>query len=67
MVSMFYMLHIAFCVFSAVAPPVVFKGKSLAIFEQGGDGKATSNTADRSFNFLHCVTRSLLTKTAYWR
>ncbi|KAJ0254638.1 Secretory carrier-associated membrane protein 3 [Hirschfeldia incana] len=27
---MFYMLHIAFCVFAAVAPPVVFKGKSLA-------------------------------------
>ncbi|KAL8129740.1 hypothetical protein V2J09_018895 [Rumex salicifolius] len=26
----FYMLHIAFCVFAAVAPPVVFKGKSLA-------------------------------------
>nr|ACS91930.1 secretory carrier membrane protein [Lilium longiflorum] len=26
----FYMLHIAFVVFSAVAPPVVFKGKSLA-------------------------------------
>jgi hypothetical protein len=23
-------LHIAFCVFAAVAPPVVFKGKSLA-------------------------------------
>ncbi|KAF3588352.1 hypothetical protein F2Q69_00026338 [Brassica cretica] len=27
---LFYMLHIAFCVFAAVAPPVVFKGKSLA-------------------------------------
>ncbi|KAL8130436.1 hypothetical protein V2J09_019591 [Rumex salicifolius] len=26
---LFYLLHIAFCVFSAVAPPVVFKGKSL--------------------------------------
>lgn len=25
----FYLLHIAFCVFAAVAPPVVFKGKSL--------------------------------------
>ncbi|KAL1215938.1 Secretory carrier-associated membrane protein 3 [Cardamine amara subsp. amara] len=27
---LFYMLHILFCVFAAVAPPVVFKGKSLA-------------------------------------
>ncbi|KAG2267898.1 hypothetical protein Bca4012_061601 [Brassica carinata] len=27
---LFYMLHIAFCVFAAVAPPIVFKGKSLA-------------------------------------
>ncbi|KAL6520612.1 Secretory carrier-associated membrane protein 2 [Orobanche minor] len=26
---LFYLLHIAFCVFAAVAPPVVFKGKSL--------------------------------------
>ncbi|CAA3026258.1 secretory carrier-associated membrane 2-like [Olea europaea subsp. europaea] len=26
---LFYLLHIAFCVFSAVAPPVVFRGKSL--------------------------------------
>ncbi|KAK9092390.1 hypothetical protein Syun_027301 [Stephania yunnanensis] len=27
---MFYSLHIAFCVFAAVAPPIIFKGKSLA-------------------------------------
>ncbi|XP_010501426.1 PREDICTED: secretory carrier-associated membrane protein 5, partial [Camelina sativa] len=27
---LFYMLHILFCVFAAVAPPIVFKGKSLA-------------------------------------
>lgn len=27
---LFYMLHIVFCVFAAVAPPIVFKGKSLA-------------------------------------
>ncbi|KAJ8426556.1 hypothetical protein Cgig2_017072 [Carnegiea gigantea] len=27
---LFYLLHIAFCVFAAVAPPIVFKGKSLA-------------------------------------
>ncbi|XP_031499114.1 secretory carrier-associated membrane protein 1-like isoform X2 [Nymphaea colorata] len=27
---LFYMLHIAFVIFAAVAPPVVFKGKSLA-------------------------------------
>lgn len=27
---MFYLLHIAFVIFAAVAPPVVFKGKSLA-------------------------------------
>ncbi|KAL0305761.1 UNVERIFIED_CONTAM: Secretory carrier-associated membrane protein [Sesamum radiatum] len=27
---MFYLLHIGFCIFAAVAPPVVFKGKSLA-------------------------------------
>ncbi|XP_072958563.1 secretory carrier-associated membrane protein 3-like isoform X1 [Typha angustifolia] len=26
---LFYLLHICFCVFSAVAPPIVFKGKSL--------------------------------------
>ncbi len=26
---MFYMLHIAFCIFASVAPPIVFKGKSL--------------------------------------
>ncbi|KAE8656556.1 Secretory carrier 3 isoform 2 [Hibiscus syriacus] len=26
---MFYLLHIAFCIFAAVAPPVVFRGKSL--------------------------------------
>uniref|UniRef100_A0A5B7A412 Secretory carrier-associated membrane protein n=1 Tax=Davidia involucrata TaxID=16924 RepID=A0A5B7A412_DAVIN len=26
---MFYLLHIGFCVFAAVAPPIVFKGKSL--------------------------------------
>ncbi|CAL0312034.1 unnamed protein product [Lupinus luteus] len=26
---MFYMLHIGFCVLAAVAPPIVFKGKSL--------------------------------------
>ncbi|GAB2211084.1 hypothetical protein Droror1_Dr00016375 [Drosera rotundifolia] len=27
---MFYALHIIFCIFAAVAPPIVFKGKSLA-------------------------------------
>ncbi|XP_024391396.1 secretory carrier-associated membrane protein 1 [Physcomitrium patens] len=27
---MFYLLHIAFCVYAAVAPPFIFKGKSLA-------------------------------------
>ncbi|GAA0143133.1 hypothetical protein Leryth_012418 [Lithospermum erythrorhizon] len=27
---LFYMLHIGFCIFAAVAPPVVFRGKSLA-------------------------------------
>jgi hypothetical protein len=27
---LFYMLHILFCLFAAVAPPIVFKGKSLA-------------------------------------
>ncbi|XVF01929.1 hypothetical protein REPUB_Repub04eG0132200 [Reevesia pubescens] len=27
---MFYLLHIGFCIFAAVAPPVIFKGKSLA-------------------------------------
>lgn len=26
---MLYMLHIAFCIFAAVAPPVIFRGKSL--------------------------------------
>ncbi|KAH7662371.1 SCAMP protein [Dioscorea alata] len=26
---MFYLLHIVFCIFSAVAPPIIFKGKSL--------------------------------------
>ncbi|XP_072986743.1 secretory carrier-associated membrane protein 2-like [Typha latifolia] len=26
---LFYLLHICFCIFSAVAPPIVFKGKSL--------------------------------------
>uniref|UniRef100_A0A7I4FJZ8 Secretory carrier-associated membrane protein n=1 Tax=Physcomitrium patens TaxID=3218 RepID=A0A7I4FJZ8_PHYPA len=26
----FYLLHIAFCVLAAVAPPIIFKGKSLA-------------------------------------
>ncbi|KAM0952431.1 hypothetical protein DsansV1_C03g0036331 [Dioscorea sansibarensis] len=26
---MFYLLHIIFCIFSAVAPPIIFKGKSL--------------------------------------
>ncbi|GMH05409.1 hypothetical protein Nepgr_007249 [Nepenthes gracilis] len=26
----FYLLHLGFCIFAAVAPPVVFKGKSLA-------------------------------------
>ncbi|KAI4314538.1 hypothetical protein L6164_027436 [Bauhinia variegata] len=26
---LFYMLHIAFCIFAAIAPPVVFHGKSL--------------------------------------
>ncbi|GMN50882.1 hypothetical protein TIFTF001_020034 [Ficus carica] len=26
---MFYILHIGFCIFSAIAPPIVFKGKSL--------------------------------------
>lgn len=26
---MFYLLHIAFCIFAAIAPPVVFHGKSL--------------------------------------
>ncbi|KAG9452725.1 hypothetical protein H6P81_005629 [Aristolochia fimbriata] len=26
---LFYMLHIGFCIFSAVAPPIIFKGKSL--------------------------------------
>ncbi|XP_020576624.1 secretory carrier-associated membrane protein 2-like [Phalaenopsis equestris] len=26
---LFYVLHIAFCIFSAVAPPIIFKGKSL--------------------------------------
>ncbi|XP_073313144.1 secretory carrier-associated membrane protein 3-like [Primulina huaijiensis] len=26
---LFYLLHIGFCIFAAVAPPVVFKGKSL--------------------------------------
>ncbi|KAL3820495.1 hypothetical protein ACJIZ3_006400 [Penstemon smallii] len=27
---LFYLLHIGFCIFAAVAPPVVFRGKSLA-------------------------------------
>ncbi|XWS39500.1 hypothetical protein CRYUN_Cryun18bG0059800 [Craigia yunnanensis] len=27
---MFYLLHIGFCIFAAVAPPIIFKGKSLA-------------------------------------
>ncbi|XP_073279893.1 secretory carrier-associated membrane protein 2-like [Primulina huaijiensis] len=27
---LFYLLHIGFCIFAAVAPPIVFKGKSLA-------------------------------------
>ncbi|KAF8108104.1 hypothetical protein N665_0115s0110 [Sinapis alba] len=27
---LFYMLHILFCVFAAVGPPIVFKGKSIA-------------------------------------
>ncbi|EYU29071.1 hypothetical protein ABFS82_05G114100 [Erythranthe guttata] len=26
---MFYLLHIAFCIFAAIAPPVIFRGKSL--------------------------------------
>ncbi|EXB62280.1 Secretory carrier-associated membrane protein 1 [Morus notabilis] len=26
---LFYLLHIAFCIFAAVAPPIIFKGKSL--------------------------------------
>ncbi|KAG8494452.1 hypothetical protein CXB51_011948 [Gossypium anomalum] len=26
---LFYLLHIAFCIFAAVAPPIVFRGKSL--------------------------------------
>ncbi|RVX08616.1 Pentatricopeptide repeat-containing protein [Vitis vinifera] len=26
---LFYLLHIAFCIFASVAPPIVFKGKSL--------------------------------------
>ncbi|XP_021901015.1 secretory carrier-associated membrane protein 1 isoform X1 [Carica papaya] len=26
---LFYLLHIGFCIFSAVAPPIIFKGKSL--------------------------------------
>ncbi|XP_022764041.1 secretory carrier-associated membrane protein 1-like isoform X2 [Durio zibethinus] len=27
---LFYLLHIGFCIFAAVAPPIIFKGKSLA-------------------------------------
>ncbi|KAE8677914.1 Secretory carrier-associated membrane protein 1 [Hibiscus syriacus] len=27
---LFYMLHIGFCIFASVAPPIIFKGKSLA-------------------------------------
>ncbi|XP_015880770.3 secretory carrier-associated membrane protein 1 [Ziziphus jujuba] len=27
---MFYLVHIGFCIFAAVAPPIIFKGKSLA-------------------------------------
>ncbi|XVF44436.1 hypothetical protein PTKIN_Ptkin02bG0119900 [Pterospermum kingtungense] len=27
---LFYLLHIGFCIFSTVAPPIIFKGKSLA-------------------------------------
>ncbi|XP_057544176.1 secretory carrier-associated membrane protein 1-like [Amaranthus tricolor] len=27
---LFYLIHVGFCIFAAVAPPVVFKGKSLA-------------------------------------
>ncbi|OMO98777.1 Secretory carrier membrane protein [Corchorus olitorius] len=27
---MFYLLHIGFCIFAAIAPPIIFKGKSLA-------------------------------------
>ncbi|KAL3645761.1 Secretory carrier-associated membrane protein 5 [Castilleja foliolosa] len=26
---MFYLLHLAFCIFAAIAPPIVFRGKSL--------------------------------------
>ncbi|KAL9665049.1 hypothetical protein QQ045_020458 [Rhodiola kirilowii] len=29
---LFYMFHIAFCVFAAVAPPIIFKGHSLTYF-----------------------------------
>ncbi|PIA25989.1 hypothetical protein AQUCO_10200040v1 [Aquilegia coerulea] len=31
---MFYALHICFCIFSAVAPPIFFKGKSLTFLEK---------------------------------
>ncbi|CAO2823798.1 unnamed protein product [Amaranthus hypochondriacus] len=27
---LFYLIHVGFCIFAAVAPPIVFKGKSLA-------------------------------------
>ncbi|GLU06497.1 hypothetical protein SLE2022_235280 [Rubroshorea leprosula] len=27
---LFYLIHIGFCIFAAVAPPIIFKGKSLA-------------------------------------
>ncbi|PSR98561.1 Secretory carrier-associated membrane protein, partial [Actinidia chinensis var. chinensis] len=26
---LFYLLHLGFCIFAAVAPPIIFKGKSL--------------------------------------
>ncbi|KAF8380755.1 hypothetical protein HHK36_028245 [Tetracentron sinense] len=40
---MFYLLHIGFCVFAAIAPPIVFHGKSLTYASAVGcdmEGKA---------------------------
>ncbi|XP_040966159.1 secretory carrier-associated membrane protein 1 isoform X2 [Gossypium hirsutum] len=41
---LFYLLHIGFCIFASVAPPIIFKGKSLAFIQSEGEANLSLNS-----------------------
>lgn len=60
-----YMFHIAFCVFAAVAPPIIFKGKSLTGILPAID-VVTSNAFVGSFYFIGFAFFALESLMSIW-